>query len=369
MNYKTKKEIDEAREMLSPPGDTLAETLEAKGISQTELASRTGRAKKTINEIIRGKASISPEMAIQLEKVLGISSDFWMERDRNYYLELAELEEAENKLKARDWARQFPLNEMRKLGWIDYKQNSDLEKVNSIFHFFGVSNQNAFEEHYHKNIYKGAFRYSEKKQKNPYAIAAWLRQGELQAEKMGAIDFSEKKFKEKLKHIKNLMAKHPEDFFEQLQKICLEAGVKILHTPKLPKAPINGSTRWLNDNPVIQLTDRYKRNDIFWFTFFHEAGHVLLHGKKNIFLEFEGYKDEDREKEEEANEFAIKWTLTKKQETEVRESLPLKDQEISNFAHQFNTHPAIIIGRLQKFGAINQSEGRAFFEKVDLSKN
>lgn len=369
MSYKTKEEIKEARELLSPPGDTLLETIEAKNISQTELARRTGRHVKTINEIIQGKSAISPEMAIQLEKVLGISAEFWIERDRNYSLELAELDEAENTLNAREWARQFPVNEMKKLGWVEYQQNNDIEKVKSLFHFFGVSDKKAFEDYYHNDVYQGAFRYSEKFEKNPYAIAAWLRQGEIQAEQIEAPKFSEKKFKQKLKEIKALMAKQPIDFFDQLQKICLEAGVKVLHTHKLPKAPINGSTRWLQNSPVIQLTDMYKRNDIFWFTFFHEAGHILLHGKKDIFMEFDGYKEEDHGREQEANEFAVKWTLTEKQEKVIRESLPLKEQEILNSAKKFNTHPAIIVGRLQRAGIIKHSEWRNFFEKVDLSKN
>ncbi|HZV70657.1 MAG TPA: ImmA/IrrE family metallo-endopeptidase [Saprospiraceae bacterium] len=108
------------------------------------------------------------------------------------------------------------------------------------------------------------------------------------------------------------MADHPDGFFEKLQRICLEAGVKVVPTPNLPKVPICGSTRWINDTPLIQLSGRYKRNDSFWFTFFHEAGHILLHGKKDIFLKDVEYSDKDLEKEKEADEFAIKWTLTEK---------------------------------------------------------
>lgn len=105
------------------------------------------------------------------------------------------------------------------------------------------------------------------------------------------------------------MAKHPDGLFNQLQKICLEAGVKLVHTPCINKAPINGCTRWLNDTPFIQLTDHYTSKDSFWFRFFHEAGHIILHGKKDIFLENLDYSDKDLHKEEEADEFACKWTI------------------------------------------------------------
>src|SRR5690606_21676198 len=151
----------------------------------------------------------------------------------------------------------------------------------------------AWEDYYLNQQLKVAFRISLAQTKEPYAISAWLRQGELQATELEANDYSEKKFKEALPQIKSIMATHPDGFFNQLQSICLEAGVKVVHTPCISKAPISGSTRWLNDTPFIQLTGRYNRNDSFWFTFFHEAGHILLHGKKDIFLEKIEYSDKD----------------------------------------------------------------------------
>ena len=115
--------------------------------------------------------------------------------------------------------------------------------------------------------------------KEPYAISAWLRKGEISAQQIQAATYSDKTFKEMLLYVKSIMAEQPDGFFTQLQDICLKAGVKVVHTPSLPKAPISGATRWINDSPLIQLTGRSKRNDKFWFSFFHEAGHILLHGK------------------------------------------------------------------------------------------
>ena len=162
------------------------------------------------------------------------------------------------------------------------------------------------------------------------------------------------------------MAKHPEDFFHQLQNICLKAGVKVVHTACINKAPISGSTRWLNDTPFIQLTGRYNRNDIFWFTFFHEAGHIILHGKKDIFLENLEYSEKDLEKEKEADSFSIKWTFSDEEEAEIVAALPLRNPDIKTYAKKFNTHPAIIIGRLQRKKLINQSLGNEYFEQVNF---
>ncbi|MBC7425977.1 MAG: ImmA/IrrE family metallo-endopeptidase, partial [Bacteroidia bacterium] len=222
----------------------------------------------------------------------------------------------------------------------------------------------AWEDYYFKQQLKVAFRISLANTNEPFAISAWLRKGELQAAKLQAKDYLEKKFKQALTELKTVMAKHPENFYSQLQSICLEAGVKVVHTPALPKAPICGSTRWLNDTPLIQLTGRYKRNDSFWFIFFHEAGHILLHGKKDIFLEKVDYSDKDKLKEKQADEFAVKWTLSVEEEATILEAMPLTEQDIRKFAKLFNTHPAIIIGRLQHKKLIPYSLGREYIEPV-----
>jgi Zn-dependent peptidase ImmA (M78 family) len=140
--------------------------------------------------------------------------------------------------------------------------------------------------------------------------------------------------------------------------------------PREPfRAPIHGATRWQNDNPLIQLTGRYNRNDIFWFTFFHEAGHILLHGKKDVFIEgMEPAKDQ-KLKEAEANEFAVKWTLTQDEEQEIIDSCPITIEQVSLFAKKFGTHEALIIGRLAKQNHVHDSLGwhHRFFQKVELA--
>ena len=254
---------------------------------------------------------------------------------------------------------------MIRKGWLP-QASTIQERTAAMLAFFGFSDHVAWQEYYFKQQLKVKFRISLVHTKEPYAISAWLRKGELQSTTLQSPPYSVKKFEEALPAIKTLMAQHPADFFTQLQNICLEAGVKVVFTPQLPKAPISGSTRWLNDIPLIQLTGRYKRNDSFWFTFFHESGHIILHGKKDIFLELEDFADKDTEKENEADEFARKWTLTAEQEAEVLYRTPLSDREIRNLALKFNTHPAIIIGRLQYLHRMSYTVGREYIIPVIL---
>ena len=172
--YKNREDIIAARETISPPGDTLAEIIELKGISQVDLALRMGRPLKTINEIIKGKAAITPETAIQLERVLGTDADFWLEREKKYRLELAEIEEAERILRDWAWIDNFPIAMMKKLNWISY-DNNILSKADSLFSFFEISSRNSFYKYYFERAYETAYRASNNSNTNPYAVSAWLK--------------------------------------------------------------------------------------------------------------------------------------------------------------------------------------------------
>ena len=165
------------------------------------------------------------------------------------------------------------------------------------------------------------------------------------------------------------MVEQPQDFFIQLQKLCFDAGVILLFTPKLPKVPLSGSTRWLGDTPLIQLTARYGQNDRFWFTFFHELGHIILHGKKYISLENIDFSAADAQKEQEAHDFAVKLTFSKEQEEKLMLEHPdsISPKDIVRYAQEFNTHPAMIIGRLQYLELIPYSVGREFIVPINLS--
>jgi plasmid maintenance system antidote protein VapI len=332
-----------------------------------EFAVRTGKPEKTIIAVLKGESSITPDMAVLFESVTRIPARFWMNKQRSYDEYLARKRQLALIDESIEWAKNFPLSEMIKKGWLPQKRNIN-EKTEELLFFFGLSSPDAWCDYYQRKELKVGFSISLAHTGDPYAISAWLRKGELQAEELTTTNaYSEKKFKAILSQVKVLMANHPADFFTQLQKLCLEAGVKVVHTPCLLHAPIHGSTRWLNNTPFIQLSGRYNRNDLFWFTFFHEAGHILLHGKKDIFLENMEYPDKSDAKEREADEFAIKWTLSKEEEQEIIAKGHISSSDVRAYARKFNTHPAIIIGRLQHNKLIPYSVGREFIEKVELS--
>jgi len=366
-SYKIEKDIAIAREILSCPGDTLAEHLEYTGMTQAELAVRTGRPKKTINEIIRGKAEITSETALQLERVVGIPADFWMSLEKSYRLRLAEIDAAEALMYEGKWTRLFPLRAMKRLGWLSC-EGDVVSQSKALLSFFNVASPESFEKYYQKQIYATAYRMSEKRSKDPYAVASWLRQGERQAESLKAASYDKKEFEEALLEIKTRLVVKDDGFLLELQGRCLHAGVKVVFTPCLKNAPLNGSTRWVKGSPLIQLSNRFNRNDIFWFTFFHEAAHILKHNKRDVFIEGMDYSCDGKEKELEADVWAADYLVSRKDERQMLETPLFVKEDFERFAERIETHPAIVAGRLAKLGVIKHSVGHTFgfFRKIEL---
>lgn len=298
------------------PGETLGEKLEELNMGPKEFALRSGKPEKTIIAILHGKSAITPDMAVQFENVTKIPANFWMNHQRSFDEFQARLKRQAVIEAATDWAKQFPLSDMITKGWLPERYTLE-EKTMELLAFFGFSNHNAWEEYYFNQQLKVAFRISLAQTKEPFAISAWLRRGELQAANLNANKFSEKKFKAALQKLKSISSNPLKDSFQLVQTICLEAGVKVTYTPCIANVPIDGATRWLNDTPLIQLSDQNQLIDHFWFTFFHAAAHILLHGKKEIFLENLDYADKNMEKEREADQFARKWMMLEDEEAEL----------------------------------------------------
>jgi len=367
MSPNNKRNLELAREMLSPPGDTIQETIDTLGMSQNELAERMGRPTKTVNEIIKGKEAITPLTAVQLERVLGIPANFWLERERLYVQALTAIEH-EQKLDiwAQTWPIQFPIKALQKLNWIP-KVESPAKMVAALLSFFGVATPDEWTSVYiGEQLNTSYYRISLAHLTQHGALSAWLRKGELQAKELNVKPFDQKKFSGNLLTIRNLVRQHPIDFKEQLQRICAEAGVAVVFTHCLPKTNVSGVARWIGQTPLIQLSGRYKSNDHFWFTFFHEAGHILKHGKKDFFIEGVEGLSMDPEKEQEANEFAANYLVPSRDYKNFVAQGDFSKTAILRFADLVETHPAVVAGRISREGYMLYSEATPFKIKVGI---
>lgn len=333
-----------------PPGVTLLETIDSIGMTQAELAERTGRPKKTINEIIKGKAAITPETALQLERVLGIPASFWNNLEANYREAIARAQER-SRLKAhKAWLNRIPVNHLIKLNWIK-KRSSIVEQLEDVLRFFGVASPEAWEEVW-GNL-KVAFRQSSTFESNPGAVATWLRMGEIIAKDIKCEPYNKRRFIRALHKIRLLTRESHDVFLPETERLCAKAGVAFVLIPAITHCRVSGATHWLSrQKAIIQLSFRYKSDDHLWFTFFHEAGHILYHNKEHVFLEG---NDTKSELEEQANLFAADFLIPRE---ELRGFLKqtVTAHRVRCFAERLGIAPGIVVGRLQHDGIIKYDQ-------------
>ncbi|MCL5033571.1 MAG: ImmA/IrrE family metallo-endopeptidase [Bacteroidetes bacterium] len=353
---RSKRDKSLKRKLLSPPGDTIQETIDTIGMSQFELAERMGKNKKNINQIIKGKEPITQNTALQLERVLGIPASFWIEREKEYRQEIASIEAEEALAGQREWLREFPLKAMKEFGWIP-AVTDEVQLLKEMLTFFGIASPQQWREIYINHSLTVSFRMSLAHTSSPGALSAWLRKGELQAQETKRRAYNQTRFVESLDNAKPLVASQPDDFKEKLQKICADAGVAVVYTRCLPKVTASGASRWIKSSttPLIQLSGRYKTNDHFWFSFYHEAGHILKHGKKEVFLEEVKGAKIDKKKEKEADSFASEMLFPSKAFKKLLSEPTIDENVITSYAREYHTHPAIIAGRLEYNGVCHPS--------------
>lgn len=340
-------------ESVSPPGETLQEVLDDRQMSQADLAERMGRPKKTVNEIIQGKASVTPETALQLERVLGVPASFWNNLEQNYREHRARREEEERLASSGEWLRQIPVRKMVELGWIEKRKNTAAQ-ARELLNFFGIASPDQWRDVF--ELPQANFRHTSAFRSEAGSLAAWLRKGALDGQRIECAPFDKASFRSALVEARELTQERPEDFGEALVELCASAGVAVAFVPELPSCRANGATRWLSpQKALIQLSLRYRWADIFWFSFFHEAAHVLLHGKREVFIEGEdGGSDEVvRKKEAEADRFAAQILIPSQELERLRPRGRVKTtskDRVRSFADELGIHPGIVVGRLQHEG-------------------
>ncbi len=335
-------------DMVTPPGDTLREIIDQVGMTQVELAERTGLDKKTINLIVQGKAPVTQETALAFEKVLGLPARLWMALETQFAEQQARSQQKQHQSKCSVWAKRFPYAEMCKWNWVA-EAASDEARCQNLLRFFGVAAPENFESVY--GDLRVNYRRSPKFHHKKELVAAWLRAGELEAQKTEtAPEFNEQLFVKNLSKIRELtVLEEPNGIVAKIKALSGEAGVIFVMVPELPGQGISGVMRWLNKRPLIQQCLRFRTNDQFWFTFFHEGQHVLQKCKKAMFVEGEGVSEQHEDCERDANEFAGEFLIPTERYEQFCSTKPQPaSQDIRAFARALGIHPAIVVGRLQR---------------------
>lgn len=329
------------------PGDSIRRALIRRGWSVAELADAMGATQETAKALLDGTMAIDRTRASMLATALETSVDFWLHRQTQY---ADDSERAHEVAADKAWLRELPLRDMIKFGWIK-SAKAESEKIAAALRFFSVTSVAEWKAKYRTDLATAAFRTSMTFTSNPVATAAWLRQAERQAEGIECKNWNADQFKAALTKIRTLTRrKIPKEFVSELTKICAECGVALVITRAPEGCRASGATRFLTPNrAMIVMSFRYRSDDHFWFTFFHEAGHLLLHSKKALFLE-DG-SEVTSEEEDEANKFASNVLIPASLGGEFQMVAPTT-KSILRFAVRAGISAGIIVGQLQHGGRL-----------------
>jgi HTH-type transcriptional regulator / antitoxin HigA len=350
------------------PGEVVGEYLEFHGWAQRDLARRTGLTPKTISKICNGKAPITAPTALALEKVLQRPAHFWLNLQRQFDEAEARSYELARSAQWSDWARKFPLKEMRKLRFLKPGKS----EVDALLNFLGVSSPESWNAVWSASDV--AYRQTRKFTTSVESIAAWVRETELVAGGMQIADFNEQLLRSSIEELRHLTRTRAGEIMDPIQKTCAAAGVAVVWVPELPHCGISGCARWLSDKKaLIALTLRYKTDDQMWFTFFHELGHVLLHRKKRSFVLDNAADDlsdqvvdpEMQRYEGEANRFAGDTLIPPEALGEFVRKKHFANEDIHDFAEAIGVGPGIVVGRLQHERLLARHQGNALKQKLN----
>lgn len=335
------------------PGEILADLLDEQGFTQARVAALMGRPAQVINEIVKGKKSITAETAVGLESVLNMPATFWMNLQAIYDNTRARIAERTTLEAQTPFLKDFRYNQLVKRGWVEHAKDR-VEQVRIMCKYLGVASL-----HNHAATVPASFRITGGGNYSNEALAVWLRRGELLARDMELPSFDRQRFLAALPEIRRLTTEPPAVFHPRMVELCETAGVAFVAVEELPKVGANGATRWLHTgNPLIQLNLKWKWADIFWFTFFHEAGHVMQPKRHEVLHYTRRRLAADLPYEAEANDFAQDSLIPPHHWQYIKDEVItfLSASRVNALAQEVGIDPGIIVGRLQHERIIRHSE-------------
>lgn len=334
----------------SPPGETIREALGDRSLSVDEFASMLGWSPRRTAALLEGSEAISLDIARSLVDVIGGSVQFWMSRDAQYRDDVARVE-------ADAWAETLPTKEMRSYGWLP-STSSWQGRLEACLDFFDVPDVATWRATYGTMITEAKFRTSPTARTSETAVAVWLRQAEIQASGIERPRWNRERFRRILEEVRGLtLEKDPRVFLPQLRALCLSAGVALVVLPTPKGCPASGVARFMGDSgPIIVLSGRYLADDHLWFTFFHEAAHLLLHDESEVFVDELTKGSEAKSATEiEADEFSEDLLFP----AQFRNSLPagsISVRDVIRLGKKVGVSPGVLVGQLQFRGRLRYDQ-------------
>ncbi len=351
------------------PGYYIEDIIEDMGITQAEFAMRLGTTPKTLSFLINGQAKITNDLAKKLSVMMGTSEEVWLNLQNAYDIKMIEIE------KAKDFDEQARLVRL-----IEYKffvdvigleaTRSSREKIINLCKYFTIADLRILlKPDFLVNYRSGNRSVNEKIIINSNA---WVQTAINYSKSIETNPYSEKKLKSYLPEIRSMTTQVPELFLPRLRQIFSECGVAFVLLPHLKNSGVNGAVKWIReDRVVLAMNNRNRNADIFWFSLFHEIGHVFQKKTKTTFISYSEKEmmDVNKQMEDAADNFAQNYLIPAKALQKFSPSKYTTDEEIVKFANSIGIHPGIVAGRLQHEGILPPNRCSSLKEKYDIIAN
>ncbi len=356
-----------SRDFIIHPGETISEYLEMFNMPQKELAIRCDVSEKHVSTVISGQRNISVSFAKRLEYAFGIDADFWISLQSNYDKEIVEFEE-KNNISTDELDVLKTLDDIKKDFIKKGYMSSGLSKDEELLCFrriLNVSNLLSIPklEHF------GAFRMQTKNENtNPYILFAWEKYCEmLDDQKINPNSLNIPKLLNKLEDIKRIAFSDSKEILRKLRDVFYSLGINFYLVKSYRGAPVQGYIRQNKNGGVsLYMTIRNKYADIFWFSLFHEIGHIVNGDCSSSFIDYESKEDE---KEKNANTFAENALITFERYEHFIKQKDYSIESICNFSMENRIQPYMLIGRLMNDGVLKWNEYSDYRLKYKLSQD
>lgn len=342
----------------TPPGATIKEQLTDRGMSQKEFAARMDMSEKHISHLINGDVQLTPEMAIRLEMVLGIPARFWSNLEVIYREKIA-LAQAENEMDS-DIAiiNKFPYMEMVANGWVPLEKRKE-ERVRVLRKYFELVNLTLLKDPKVSGI---ACRREAISEKSNYALLVWAQKAKLEARSIETQKINLQKLEDDIPIIRSMTSEKPEIFCPKLITLMAECGIALIFLPHMEGSFLHGATFYDKDKIVLGITFIGKDADRFWFSLFHEIGHILM-GHIHVTDDFE-ISTED---EIQADSFAEETLIPRYDFDYFIDGTAITIESMRKFANHEGIDVGIVVGRLQKEGYIQYNRFNELKTRYEVS--
>ncbi|WP_455671790.1 helix-turn-helix domain-containing protein [Phocaeicola sp.] len=321
-----------------------------RGITQKDFAKSIDMQPSHINEIIKGKRSVTMLIADKFEEALGIPSISWVNLQTQYdydtkAIEKRELKEIEAKNEIDDYNISFDIKTVVERFSVDVEKPF-AQLLNELKTMLGLP------EPAELQLATGRFKKSLKTGLDDRMLMTWVLLAKHQSSKTVVTGIYDKNKNDKLISELKSVFNENKDTIGRVQRIFSNYGIKFNIVPKVEKASVDGFSFMDNGIPSIVLTMRYNMIDHLAFDTFHEFGHIdlqHLNGENDSKISIEGYEEDPEEKE--ANQYAASILIPDKQwktAPKVRMNPFSIQRDYTKWANDNNINKWIVLGRISK---------------------